>query len=117
MLTKVQEAYDILLDAYDGKYENMEESDEERYCNLLEAVEEAIEYLGEILDSPEDDDLYSPEDDDTCPYHAIALAPNGMDIEDRSDYDSLNEAIEFAKRRGWDLVEDRFGNTLWERDD
>lgn len=49
-------------------------------------------------------------------YRAILLQEDGICIEDEEDYDTLKEAIDFAKSRGWDEVIDlKTSKIVWSK--
>ena len=55
-------------------------------------------------------------DDDEESFTAFIYEEDGVTTEDLSTYDNKYEAIEFAKRRGWDeVVNDRTGKVVWHR--
>ena len=66
--------------------------------------EEMADRLDEMLDEVEDS------------FTAFLYGEDGIIAEDLSTYDTQDEAIEFAKSRGWDeVVSDNTGEVVWRR--
>lgn len=59
-------------------------------------------------------DAYNEVDEES--FTAFIYEEDGVTTEDLSTYDNKDEAIEFAKRRGWDeVVNDCTGEIVWHR--
>lgn len=68
--------------------------------------EEMADRLDEMLDELDDDGTFT----------AFIYEDDGITAADLSTYDSKDEAIEFAKYRGWDeVVNDNTGEVVWKK--
>ena len=101
---------------YFSKRMDLEDHRDDLNKKALVALANEMNYEAVFLFEEMADRLDAMLDENDETFTAFIYEDDGMTAADISTYDSMDEAIEFAKHHNWDeVVNDNTGEVVWER--